>query len=83
MEATKKIVMQTPPLLHIIPEEESILERLKHHQVTPAIKKKAPPVRKKPGLVASSYSIKRNDAVSETRRRHDRLKKLGINISQN
>ena len=54
--ADREIVMQTPPLLHIVPEEESILERLKHHQVTPAIKKKAPPSRKKPGLASSSYT---------------------------
>ncbi|MBN37918.1 MAG: hypothetical protein CMI29_05570 [Opitutae bacterium] len=76
------IVMQTPPLLQMIPEEESILERLKHHQVTPAIKKKAPPSRKKPGLASSSYTIKRNDAATETKLRHARLAKLGINVAE-
>lgn len=76
------IVVQTPPLLHVMPEEESILEKLKHHQVTPAIRKKAPPTRKKPGLASSSYTIRRNDTATESRRRRDRLSKLGIRVAK-
>lgn len=76
----QEIVVQTPPLLHVMPEEESILEKLKHHQVTPALKKKAPPNRKKPGLAAPSYTIQRNNTAAESQRRRERLSKLGIKV---
>lgn len=76
----QELVMQIPPILELIPEEESILEKLKHHQVTPAIRKKAPPGRKKPGLASSSYTITRKDSKSESNLRHQRLAKLGIQV---
>lgn len=79
--ADREICLETPPLLQVIPEEESILEKLKHHQVTPAIRKKAPPTRKKPGLASSSYTIQRNNTAAECRKRRERLSKLGIQVS--
>ena len=76
----RQILLETPPLLQVIPEEESILEKLKHHQATPAIRKKAPPTRKKPGLASGSYTIQRNDTATESRKRRERLSRLGIQV---
>jgi hypothetical protein len=86
---SRDYVLEKSPVLYIIPYEESILEKLKHHKVVPAIKKKAPPLKKKKGLILSTqvtqsrltYKMKGvKSEKNEQEKRKARLKRLGINV---